>query len=165
MARQRQIRNPHPAAAACSPSPASRSSVGEQVAEAQIVSQFQECCKVAYAGPHPLIPPAPYRVGVRSETAVHLRPRQAGLLLEPLQAMGEVVGKDVGSSAVVCTLSRHGTSSPSAQPETLSSASASVLLLVRLRPWAVQRPFGTLASPVHMCLLLLLPPIGPDRSR
>ena len=83
-------------------------------------------------GPHPLIPPAPYRVGVRSEAAVHLRPRQAGLLLEPLQAMREVVGKDVGSSAVMCTLSRHGTSSPSAQPETLSSASASVLLLVRL---------------------------------
>ena len=35
-------------------------------------------------------------------------PRQAGLHLEPLQALREVIGEDVGYSAVVCALSRHG---------------------------------------------------------
>ena len=78
------------------------------MAEAQIVSQVQERCKVAYAGPHPLIPPATYRVWVGSETAVHLRPRQVGLLLEPHQALREVLGEVVCSSAVVSALSRHG---------------------------------------------------------
>ncbi len=82
-------------------------SVGEQVGEALIISQIQKRCKVQNAGPHPLIPPAPYRVWVRSETAIYLRPRQTGLLLEPQQALREVVGEDVGSSAVVCALSRH----------------------------------------------------------
>ena len=76
--------------------------------KAQIVSEVQERCKVAYAGPHPLIPPATYRVGVGSETAVHLRPRQVGLVLEPHQALREVLGEVVCSSAVVSALSRHG---------------------------------------------------------
>ena len=62
--------------------------VGEQVAEAQIVSQIQERCKVAYAGPHPLIPPAPYRVGGRSQTAGRLGPRQPRGFFEALQGWG-----------------------------------------------------------------------------
>ena len=100
-----------------SPSPASHSLLGEQMAKAQIVRQVQERCKVAYAGPHPLIPPATYRVGVGSETAVYLRPRQVGLLLEPHQALREVVGKDVGSSAVVCALSRHSANPSHVRPQ------------------------------------------------
>ena len=105
--------------------------LGEQVAEAQRASQVQERCKVPYAGPHSLIPPAPYRVGVRSETAIQLRPRKVRLLLEPYEPLGEVVGEGVGSSAVVCTLSRHRARVPlGAQPATLSNASPSIALPV-----------------------------------
>ena len=101
--------------------------LGEQVAEAQRASQVQERCKVPYAGPHSLIPPAPYRVGVRSETAIQLRPRKVRLLLEPYEPLGEVVGEGVGSSAVVCTLSRHGARVPlGAHPATLSNTSAGI---------------------------------------
>ena len=84
--------------------------VGEQVAEAQIVSQIQERCKVAYAGPHPLIPPAPYRVGGRSQTAGRLGPRQPRGFFEALQGWGGggVAGKDAGRSPMAQALSRHG---------------------------------------------------------
>ena len=41
----------------------------------------------------------------RLAISAHGRP---GLLLEPHQALREVVGEDVGSSAVMCALSRHG---------------------------------------------------------
>ena len=109
--------------------------LGEQVAEAQRASQVQERCKVAYAGPHPLIPPAPYRVWVRSETAVQLRPRKTRLLLEPYEPLREVVGEGVGSSAVVIALSRHGARvPPGAQPATLSNASAGIAFPVGPRP-------------------------------
>ena len=83
-------------------------SVGEQVAEAQRVHQLQQRYHVPRVGPHSLIPLAPYRVGFRSETAVHLGPRKPRLLLETHEALQEVVREVAGSSAVVCALSRHG---------------------------------------------------------
>ena len=82
-------------------------SVGEQVAEAQRVHHFQERCIVPRVGPHPLVPPAPHGFGVGVETAVQLRPREPGLLLEPHEALREVVGEVVGPSAVLDALSRH----------------------------------------------------------
>ena len=62
---------------------------------------------VPHAGASPSLPPAPHRLVVDVETADDLRPRQARLLLEPLQPLREVVGDLVGHSAVVCPLSRH----------------------------------------------------------
>ena len=46
--------------------------------------------------------------GVGPQAAGDLRPRQVRFLLEAHQALREIVGEDVGSSAVVCALSRHG---------------------------------------------------------
>ena len=77
----------------------------EYVPEAQIVGQVKQCHHVPNAGPHPLIPPAPYRVWVRSETAVQLRPRQVRLPLEPHEPLREVV---------VSVVSRERVSSPTA---------------------------------------------------
>ena len=115
--------------------PLTASLLGEQVAEAQRASQVQQRYHVPRAGPHPLIPPAPYRVWVGSETAVQLRPREVRLLLEPHEPLREVVGEVVDSSAVVCTLSRHRARVPlGAQPATLSNASPGIVLPVGPRP-------------------------------
>ena len=83
-------------------------SVREDVAEPQAVGQVEQGHHVPRAGAGAAFPPAPHRLGMDCETAVQLRPRQARRLLEPLQALREVVGKGVGSSTVVCSLSRHG---------------------------------------------------------
>ena len=47
----------------------------------------------------PAFSPTPYGVAIGLQSAGHLRPR---LFLEPLEPLREVVGEDVGSSAVVC---------------------------------------------------------------
>ena len=82
--------------------------VGEDMAQAQVVGQIKQRRLMSQAGPRALVPPTSYGEGVGSETAGDLRPRQAGLHLEPVQALWEVVGENVGPSAVVCALSRHG---------------------------------------------------------
>ena len=81
----------------------------------------------ALEGPHSLIPPTVHGVGIGPQAAGDLRPRQARLLLEPLQPLREVVGEDVDYSAVAGVLSRHGAGPTSAKPETLlSSARVSI---------------------------------------
>ena len=80
-------------------------------------------------GPSPAFSPTPYGVAIGLQAAGDLRPRQARLFLEPLEPLREVVGEDVGSSAVVCALSWHGTSAPRAQPWVLSYAGAGIPFL------------------------------------
>ena len=89
------------------------------MAEAQAVGQLQQGFPVLMVGPEPAISPTPYGVAIGLQAAGDLRPRQARLLLEPLEPLREVVGEDVGSSAV---LWRHGISAPRAQPWVLSYA-------------------------------------------
>ena len=74
-------------------------------------------CRVL--GTHPLLPPAPHGFGIGPEAAGDLRPRQAGLLLEPLQPLREVLRKVVGHSAVVDALSRHGADPSHGPPQSL----------------------------------------------
>ena len=81
--------------------------VGEQVGEAQGSRQGHQRHHVPHAGAGPTFPPAPHCLVVDVETADNLRPRQARLLLEPLQPLREVVGDLVGHSAVMNALSRH----------------------------------------------------------
>ena len=83
-------------------------SVGEQVTEAEGVRQVEQRHLMSQVGPYALVPPTSYGEGVGSDTACDLRPRQAGLHLEPLQALWEVVGEYVGPWAVVCVRSQHG---------------------------------------------------------
>ena len=75
--------------------------VGEDMAQVQVVGQIKQRHLMSQVGPHALVPPASYGGGVGSKTARDLRPREAGLLLEPLQALWEVSGEDVGPSAVL----------------------------------------------------------------
>ena len=79
------------------------------------------------AGSHPQVPPAPQGVRVGPEAAGQLRPGQAGLLPEPLQAPGKVLGEGVLDSAVIVNaLSRHRAGpSRSSSPPALSSGAAS----------------------------------------
>ena len=86
------------------------------MAEAQAVGQLQQGFPVLMVGPDPAISPTPYGVAIGLQAAGDLRPRQARLLLEPLEPLREVVGEDLGSSPVMCALSRHGASAPGAQP-------------------------------------------------
>ena len=88
--------------------------LGEQVGESQVVGQGQQRHHVPRAGTHAHLPPSPYGVGIGPEVAGDLRPRQAGLLLEPLQPLREVAGEAVGDSPVVNALSRRG-AGPSAE--------------------------------------------------
>ena len=137
----------------CGPRPppgAPSPSVSEQVAEAQRVRHLQERRIVLRVGQHPLFPPAPRGLGMDVETAVYLRPRQVGLLLEPHQALREVGWEARGSSAVMNALSRHGTAGPSGY-----TAGAS-LQCKRKHP--LFSPPQTLADPVpgrYACLTRL----------
>ena len=76
--------------------------------------------------------------------------------LEPLQALGEVVGEDVDYSAVVGVLSRHGAGYPRAQPEHLLHVQASLPLLPPFRTPALRFSVGTLASSVGPYVLASL---------
>ena len=87
-------------------------SVGEQVGETQVVGQVQQGRHVPGTGARKALPPAPHGPGMGPQTAGDLRPRQAGRLLEPHQAMREVSGDGEDSSAVVCALPRHRARSP-----------------------------------------------------
>ena len=80
---------------------------GQQVGESQLVGQVQQRHLVPEMGPRSASIPAPYGVGIGSETASDLRPRQPRLLLEQLQPPREVGRHDVDYSAVVNWLSRH----------------------------------------------------------
>ena len=114
-------------------------------------------CAACWAAP--LIPPAPHRFGMGVETAVDLRPRQARLLLEPHQTLREVAGEDVGSSAVVCALSRHRAGPSNVCVGALSlrdrgaSAAACPLPENGRSPVRVGPPP---ASDIHVCGLLAL---------
>ena len=88
----------------------------QQVAESLAVGQVHQRLPVVVVGPHSSVFPAPHSFGIGPEAAGNLRPRQTRFIPEPLQALREVVGEDVGSSAVMCALSRHGISAPRAQP-------------------------------------------------
>ena len=144
----------------CGPRPppgAPSPSVSEQVAKAQRVRHLQERRIVLRVGQHPLLPPAPRGLGMDVETAVYLRSRQVGLLLEPHQALREVGWEARGSSAVVYALSRHGIAGPpGTQPVPLSNASAGIAFPVRLGPWVFRAPASTLASPVRPYVLAFL---------
>ena len=82
--------------------------LGEDMDQAQVVGQIKQRLLMSQVGPHALVPPTSYGEGVGSETAGDLRPWQVRLLLEPHEALPEVVGEAVGSAAAVCALSRHG---------------------------------------------------------
>ena len=136
---------------------------GEQVEEAQVFGQVQQRHQVPEMGPHSLIPPTVHGVGIGPQTAGQLRPRQAGLLLEPLQALREVLGEHVDYSAVAGVLSRHGAGPTSAQSEALrSSAGASAPFPARLSPGAFRFPVGTLASPARSCALAVFGKVAAD---
>ena len=77
------------------------------VAKRSVFSQLQQRHHVPRAGPHFASSPMSYGVTIGPETAGDLRPRKAGLHLEPLQALRGVVGENVGRSAVICALLRH----------------------------------------------------------
>ena len=75
--------------------------LGEEMAQAQVVGQIKQRRLMSQVGPHALVPPTSYGEGVGSETAGDLPPRQARLHLEPLQALREVVGENVGGMCAV----------------------------------------------------------------
>ena len=77
------------------------------VAKRSVFSQLQQRHHVPRAGPHFAFSPTSYGVTIGPDATGDLRPRKAGLLLEPRQALWEFVGENVGPSAVVCALSRH----------------------------------------------------------
>ena len=97
---------------------------------------------VPRAGKHPLLPPPPYGVGMGPQAAGDLRPRQAGLLLEPLQAMREVVGEAVGDSPVVSALSRHGVSPAHGRPQSPPQEGLVVSRAVRRQTPFSHRPLS-----------------------
>ena len=113
-------------------------SVGEDMAQAQGVGQFKERDLMSQVGSYPVEPPTSYGERVGSETAGDLRPRQAGLLLEPLQALWEFVGEYVGPWAVVCVRSQHGEPVLPQDSRTLTYGSA--------RPGGITAPTG------HPCM-------------
>ena len=76
------------------------------VAKRSVFSQLQQRHHVPRAGPHFAFSPTSYGVTI-TDAAGDLRPRKAGLFLEPRQALWEVAGENVGPSAVLCALSRH----------------------------------------------------------
>ena len=141
-------------------------SVPEQVAEAQGVRHFQERRIVPRVGQHVLVPPAPRGLGMDVETPVYLRPRQLRLLLEPHEALREVVGEDVDYSVVVrCAVSASGRP-PTGRSRSFSpNASASVPYPLRLSAWATRSPVGALASPVRPWVLAFLLPRTRRASR
>ena len=60
---------------------------------AQVVGQIKQRRLMSQVGPHALVPPTSYGEGVGSETGGDLPPRQAGLHLEPLQALSRLARK------------------------------------------------------------------------
>ena len=79
---------------------------GQQVSETRVFGKVQQRHQMPWIRPNSSIP-ALHVEGRGTQTAGQLRPRQPGLLLEPLQALWEVVGEDIDYSAVVCALSWH----------------------------------------------------------
>ena len=69
-------------------------------------------------------------------------------MLEPLQALREVVRSGVGSYPVRCALSQHGAGPPGAQPLSFSYMGASAPFFVRLVPSRARLPIGAPSSPV-----------------
>ena len=82
-------------------------SASEQVAQAQVLGQAQQRHQVPEMGNQSAFNPAPQGVGTGPEPAGVRRLGQPGLLLELLETLGEVVGRDVDRPAVVCALPRH----------------------------------------------------------
>ena len=97
-------------------------SVGEQVAEVQAVGQLQHRPPVPIVGPDRAFSTTPHGVTIGPDESGDLRPRQPRLPLGPFQPLREILGEDLGSSTVVCALSRHGTNAPRAQPYAVSYA-------------------------------------------
>ena len=148
-------------------------SVGEDVGETQFLGHLKQGHHVPHAGARPPLDPAPHRLRMDTETAVQLRPRQARLLLEPLEALREVVGEAVSSSLVLSALSRHRAGPSAGDSLGLPPAGASRPTGIRARggtrsansrrpssPRAREHPFRARPPPrpdIHLCGLSLLP--------
>ena len=87
-------------------------SIGEDVGEAQPFGQIEQGHHVLRVGTAPALLPAPYGVAVCANASGDLRLGQAGLPLEPLEALREAVGEVIGLHVVVNPLSRHGAALP-----------------------------------------------------
>ena len=139
----------------------------------RVAGHLQQRHHVHYVGSHPAFNPTPYGVAIGSQAAGDLQPRQAGLLLEPLQPLREVVGDRVGYSAVVSALSRHLAGPSTVRTGTLSGGSGLTALASgrrtepgtrapEVRPlsdtWENPCPGGANSHPdIHMCGPFLLP--------
>ena len=112
-------------------------------------------------GRTPLLPPTPYGVWIRPKTAGDLRPRQARLLLQPLQALWEVVGDVVGFSLVEYALSRHsagpfaGLPDPHLRERPVHTSAGGRREMPPSQPLPCSegaRPGGLTAPPGHPCM-------------
>ena len=103
-------RTSHPFAACGTPVPvlAPDSLLGEQVAETQVASQFEQRHQMPCVGTPTAFSPAPYGAGIGPQATGQLSPRQVRLLHEPFHPLRKGVGEVVCFSSVVCALSRHG---------------------------------------------------------
>ena len=140
--------------------PARRSLLGEYAAEPQVVGQVQQCHLMPEMGPHPFLLPPLHRVEIGPEAAGDLRPRQARLLLEPLQPLGEVVGEVGRSSSVMDALSRHRSFRRTAVISLLLRCTGPSGAQDRRR--SARLPAGTvsLLQVIDVCGLFFLPSIG-----
>ena len=84
----------------------------QQVGEPKVVGQLEQVPPVVLVGPGKALLPAPDVDAIGFETPGDLRPRQAGLFLEPPQPLREVVGEIKGVSSVMNLLSRHDVAIP-----------------------------------------------------
>ena len=123
----------------------------EQVAEAHAFSQLHERLLVLRVGPRLAFFPEPHRVRIGSEASGNLRPRQAGLLLEPLQPLRKVGGEVVGFSMVEYALSRDHTSLPVHNQlfNPIRTQASSSRGLNRIQPSA--RLVGLAHASIHLC--------------
>ena len=71
--------------------------VGEDIAQAQVLGQFQQGHLVPQDGPDPLVLPASQVEGGGAQAAVQFRPRQPRLPLEPVETLREIAGEVVVS--------------------------------------------------------------------
>ena len=92
----------------CVSSPCCRvASVCEYVSEAQTFRQVEQDHHMLCVGTAAAIHPSKDGMAVGSDAPCNVRPRQAGLFLEPSETLREVVGEVISRSVVVSALSRY----------------------------------------------------------